>query len=159
MLLLLTSRWQFWTTWDLFATGSNKFPLQLCNSPNWARFLALPLRSHAFTCRGRGQPTWAGNGQEEVRRNRPAAPCAFPARTLCFHHEPWALSVSPGRALPHWNVFCFGAWRDRRHLRKPCCNLRAHRRTAFLQCGISSAFSSFLVSSRPLCNLQTEDNR
>lgn len=74
-------------------------------------------------------------------------------------HELCAHSVRPGGALPRWNVFCFGAWRGQRHLRKPCCNLRAHRRRASLQCEISSAFSSFLVLSRPLCNLQTEDNR
>lgn len=88
-----------------------------------------------------------------------SSPRALPGRALCFHPELWAQTESCGGDSPHWSASGFDAWRDRRHLRKPCCNLRAHRRTVSLQCEISSAFSSFLVSSRPLCNLQTENNR
>lgn len=102
------------------------------------------------------EPTHAGNGQGENRTEHTAP-------SMCLLRDGSFVSLCKLRAhwgcLPHWNAFCFGAWRDQRHLRKPCCNLRAHRRMVSLQCEISSVFSSFLVSSRPLCNLQTKDNR
>jgi len=59
--------------------------------------------------------------------------------------------------LLHLNESCFGAWPCQMHWRKLCCSPRVRTHMVSLQCEISSVFSSFLVWSRPLYNLQTGD--
>lgn len=132
-------------------------------------FVSIPLQTRPsfqpwLKAPGLPRQHWCSLALGMVMRKQNGTGSTLPPRTVsmkvhCFYPQPLGPKCVSRGALPHWNVFCFGAWHDRKHSRKPCCNLHAHRHMASLQCEISSVFSSFRVSSRPLCNLQTEDNR
>lgn len=60
------------------------------------------------------------------------------------------------RDVPHWSVFCSGAWLCLTRWRKPCCSPRAHTRTVSRQCASADESSGSPDASTLYYSLRTD---
>lgn len=70
------------------------------------------------------------------------------------HHDVYILHVFS--RVPHWSVFCSGAWLGLTRWRKPCCSPRAHTRTVSRRCASADESSGSPDASTLYYSLRTD---